>query len=146
MVNLYDNLNALCKRKGMTPSGLCVELGISKTIVSKLKNNPEAQLSYKTAEKMAAYLGVPTEEVLHGFKKEKSAAIIDSGELNRKKIFAEMLSCLPERDRLVIEHNIVMLWRLAKAEGTLIESESAVDISGIIEILCAGRDRLLGGA
>lgn len=65
-MNLYDNLYELCSKQNLTPSGLCVELGISKTIVSKLKNDEHAQLSYKTAKKMADRLGVPVDLVLHG--------------------------------------------------------------------------------
>ena len=68
MVNLYNNLAALCKERGLTPSGLCVKCGISKNVVARLKKNPSANLSYATASRFAQYLGVDVEEIQHGIK------------------------------------------------------------------------------
>ena len=68
LVNLYNNLAALCKERGLTPSGLCVKCGISKNVVARLKKNPSANLSYATASRFAQYLGVDVEEIQHGIK------------------------------------------------------------------------------
>lgn len=77
-MTLYDNLQELCKIHGLTPSGLCVELGLSKTIVSRLKNDPSAQISYATAEKMAKRLGVSTETIQHGLNKKDPDTMTDA--------------------------------------------------------------------
>lgn len=73
LFNLYDNLKGLCKEKGLTPSGLCTKCGVSKTIVSRLKLDPDARLTTSTAKKFADYLGVPVERVMYGIHETKNA-------------------------------------------------------------------------
>lgn len=76
MFNLYDNLKELCAERGLTPSGLCVKVGISKTIVSRLKLDPDANLTAATARKFADYLGVSVDRVMHGTQETKNAPSI----------------------------------------------------------------------
>lgn len=66
MSTLYNNIVRLCEKKGVSPSGMCVELGVSKNIISRLKNREDAQLSYSSAKKFAEYFGVDVDEILRG--------------------------------------------------------------------------------
>lgn len=137
----FDNFSNLCEQKGVSCKRATQEIGLSNSICTKWRKG--AVPNGETLNRIAEYFGVSVEYLLNGENK-KPAPIIESGELNRKKVFAEMLSCLPERDRIVIEHNILMLWRLAREEGTLMPSETAVDLDWIIGNLSARRDHLLG--
>ena len=80
---LYENILRLCENAGVSPSRMCVDLGISKNIMSRLKNNDEAQLSFSTAKKIADYFKVDVESVLHG--KKKSPASEEAGLSEKKK-------------------------------------------------------------
>ncbi len=56
MFNLYENIKNLCNEKGITPSRLCVETGVSKSTVSQLKNGLITTINMQTATKFADYL------------------------------------------------------------------------------------------
>ena len=55
---LYDRINDLCKAKGVAVSRMCLDLGLSKSIVSGLKTGRKKSLSAGTAQKIASYLDV----------------------------------------------------------------------------------------
>lgn len=143
MYNLYKNIEILCDEKGENITQMCKIAGVPRGNLTDLKMGRQNGLSSKNLHKIAAHFGVTVEFLLTGENK-KSAPIIESG-LNRKTIFAEMLYRLPDRDRLVIEHNIQMLYRLAQAEGKLKHNGLCVDIDLVMMELEKGRDRLLGG-
>ena len=54
----YDRFIELCARKGVPPSRAAVEAGLSKSTVTKWKNNPEAEPSGTAIKKLAEYFGV----------------------------------------------------------------------------------------
>lgn len=58
----YENYVKLCARANKTPSGVAVELGIPKSLVSRWKNGGGA--SDVTAQKIADYFGVSLAELL----------------------------------------------------------------------------------
>ena len=97
LFNVYNNLEALCKAKGLTTSGLCVKCGVSKTIVARLRHNPTASLTFETAQKFADYLGVTTDEILHGKKEQPT----DDDELYE---YLEMLRQRPGMRALLKVH------------------------------------------
>lgn len=66
MFNLYENIKGLCALHGTTPSRLCEEVGISKSVLSNLKNGRAHTLSVTTCEKIAAYLDEPLDRIMHG--------------------------------------------------------------------------------
>ena len=55
---LYDRINSLCKTKGVAVSRMCLDLDLSKSIVSGLKTGRKKGLSAGTAQKIASYLDV----------------------------------------------------------------------------------------
>ena len=58
MCTLYDRIVALCKNRGVTASRMCLDLGLSKSTMSNMKNGRTIGLSTPTAQKIASYFGV----------------------------------------------------------------------------------------
>lgn len=84
MGTLYKRINALCKEKGVTGSRMCLDLGLSKSTMSDLKNGRIKGISIPTSQKIAGYFGITVDE-LHGeeIKKEQPT---DYDELSEKQI------------------------------------------------------------
>lgn len=125
----------MCAKHGDFPSNVAKAVGCTAPSGTGWANG--AIPRKVTIKKIEDYFG-------EKYENKKTAPIIESG-LNRKTIFAEMLYRLPDRDRLVIEHNIQMLYRLAQAEGKLKHNGLCVNIDLVMMELEKGRDRLLGG-
>ena len=71
MGTLYENIKSLCDEHKITGGKMCVALGLSKSLMTKLKNEPEREISSDTALKIANYFKVSTDRVLYGEKKKK---------------------------------------------------------------------------
>ena len=63
MGTLYENINALCKSKGVSGSRMCLDLGLSKSTMSDLKNGRIKGVSIPTAQKIAGYFGISVDEL-----------------------------------------------------------------------------------
>lgn len=68
MSTLYENIRSLCNGQGIKPGKMCVDIGISKGIISRLKVEPNKTINAETAKKIADYFGVSVERVLTGEK------------------------------------------------------------------------------
>lgn len=66
MFDLYENIKQLCLERGITVSKMCEDVGISKSVMGNLHNGRSNTISVRTAIKIANYLDVPADEVLHG--------------------------------------------------------------------------------
>ena len=64
MCNLYDRIKTACESKGITVSALCLQLGMSKSVLSDLKSGRKKTLSADTLGRIAAYLQVSTDSLL----------------------------------------------------------------------------------
>ena len=73
MGTLYENITSLCTEKGIKGGKMCVDLGISKSLMTKLRDNPERQITSDTAQKIADYFGVSVDRVMSGEIKETQA-------------------------------------------------------------------------
>lgn len=58
MNDLYENIQSLCRDKGIRPGFLCSELGLSRGLMTDLKMGRKKSVSAQTAQKIAAYFGV----------------------------------------------------------------------------------------
>ena len=76
MSSLYENIQALCARKGIRPGRLCTELGISRSLMTDLKMGRKKSISADTAQKLAAYLGVSVSTLL-GQEEASQTDILD---------------------------------------------------------------------
>ena len=64
MCNLYDRIKTACEAKGITVSALCLQLGMSKSVLSDLKSGRKKTLSADTLSKIAAHLSVTADFLL----------------------------------------------------------------------------------
>lgn len=97
MYNLYELIKAECEKKGSTVSGMCLNLGMSKSTMSDLKSGKKRSLSTETITKIADYLGVSTDYLLTGEQKEKPL-VNDDPELTE---LLEELRTRPEQRMLL---------------------------------------------
>lgn len=77
MCTIYNNIKSLCDERGVKPGRMCVELGMSKSILTGLKNGTKKNIQTDTAQKIADYFGVTVDRVLGAEK--KTAATKDDG-------------------------------------------------------------------
>ena len=76
MCTLYERIQELCKNKGVSPSRMCLDLGLSKSTMSDIKAGRKKGISTPTAQKIANYFGVSVGYLLG--EEEKNAPAVDS--------------------------------------------------------------------
>jgi hypothetical protein len=78
---ILESIEHLCKNA--TPkvsfSKMCVDLGLSKSLNTKLKSNPSKTINGETAQKIADYFGVSVDRVLGSEQKEKPLTAAGEG-------------------------------------------------------------------
>lgn len=60
----YDRFVALCKRKGVSPSRAAEDAGLSKSTVTKWKNDATAHPTGNVIDKLTRYFDIPVAELL----------------------------------------------------------------------------------
>lgn len=55
---MYQKLEALCAKKGVSVYEACKGSGVNQNAVSNVKNNPDRKFSFDTVEKFCVYFGV----------------------------------------------------------------------------------------
>ena len=93
---VYNNILALCNSRvpRTTFSKMCVDLGISKSLGTKLKEDPDRSINGETAKKIADYFGVSIDLVLGKEQKEKPTS--QGGELDYSD--AQILAAIQKAD------------------------------------------------
>ena len=86
MGTLYERINALCKSKGVSGSRMCLDLGLSKSTMSDLKNGRIKGISIPTAQKIAGYFGITVDE-LYGEEEKKEQPPEMEGLSEKRKAF-----------------------------------------------------------
>lgn len=94
MGTLYGRIQALCKSKGVSGSRMCLDLGLSKSTLSDLKNGRTKGFSVNTAQKIAGYFGLTVDE-LYGEEKEKPTVQDDGLTENQRKLM-EFAKSVPD--------------------------------------------------
>lgn len=97
MGTLYENITSLCSEKGIKGGKMCVDLGISKSLMTKLRDNPARQITSETAKKIADYFGVSVERVLTGEKENAPGPQAES--VNEKLLIDLFRQLSPERQQ-----------------------------------------------
>jgi len=72
MNRIYTYIKQLCDAVHTSPTAMCKEAGISPYSMSALKTGKSATLTRSTAQKIADYFGVTTEDILCGGPPEPS--------------------------------------------------------------------------
>ena len=77
MGTLYENIIALCNKRGIKGGKMCTDIGMSKGILTDLKMGRQTGISASNAQKIASYFGVSVGYLL-GEETEKTPTV--SGE------------------------------------------------------------------
>lgn len=94
MCTLYERIIELCKKKGISGSRMCLELGMSKSTLSDLKSGRKKSFTIETAKKIASFLGVSV-EYLSG-EEQKNEPIVTDGLTEERKKLMEFADKVPE--------------------------------------------------
>jgi transcriptional regulator with XRE-family HTH domain len=98
MATLYETLDLLCKEKGVKGGRMCTDLGISKSLMTDLKNGRKKGVNAETAQKIANYFGVSVGYLL-GEEDEKKEQPTEYGELSEKrKAFIDKVMQMSDAD------------------------------------------------
>lgn len=66
MANLYNNIENLCKKRGVNVTTMCRDSGASRGSLSDLKSGRKQTLKYETLEKIANYFEISVESLVSG--------------------------------------------------------------------------------
>ena len=94
----YDKFIQLCNAKNISPSRAAIEAGISKSLVSKWKNNHAKTPSADVARKFADYFGVTMAELLGEEQKEKAPILTAKDERDIARELENTLNLLGSAD------------------------------------------------
>ena len=95
MCTLYERIQHLCKKKGVSGSRMCLDLGLSKSTLSDIKSGRKKGVSTTSAQKMAAYLGVSVGYLLGEEEKEKQPTEYD-GLSDQHKALIDFAMSVPD--------------------------------------------------
>ena len=96
MGTLYERINTLCKSKGVSGSRMCLDLGLSKSTMSDLKNGRIKGLSMPTAQKIAGYFGLTVDELYGEEEPKEKPTVKDDGLSEDMKELIDCIKKLPE--------------------------------------------------
>lgn len=97
MGTLYERLDALCKQRGIKGGRMCVDLGISKSLMTDLKSGRKKTVNAETAQKIANYFGV-TVGFLLGEEDKKEQPTKNDGLSEYQQKLIELAQTLSEQD------------------------------------------------
>ena len=95
MGTLYENIQALCKSKGVSGSRMCLDLGMSKSTLSDMKKGRTKGLSMPNAQKIAGYFGITVDE-LYGNEEKEMPTVQDDGLTDNQRVLMEFAKTLSE--------------------------------------------------
>ena len=72
----YDRFLKLCQERNIAPSRAATEAGLSKSTVSKWKNEPSSEPSGSVLKKLSEYFGIGVSEILDEKPVDSSPAVI----------------------------------------------------------------------
>ena len=96
MGTLYERIQELCKSKGVSGSRMCLDLGLSKSTMSDLKNGRIKGISIPTAQKIAGYFGITVDELYGEEDKKEKPTVQDDGLSEAKRKLIDKIKKLPE--------------------------------------------------
>ena len=105
MGTLYERLDNLCKERGIKGGRMCVDLGISKSLMTDLKSGRKKGVNAETAQKIATYFNV-TVGYLLGEEEQKESPTAQEGSEALKDAGYYQLN---EENKKLIDQMIVQL-------------------------------------
>ena len=103
MCTLYERIIELCKKKGVSASRMCLNLGLSKSTMSDMKSGRKNGVSTTTAQKMASYFNVSVGYLLGEEEKEEKKEQPTKGELSEvKQALIDLVDGLSESEAAIL--------------------------------------------
>ena len=101
----YDRFVALCESKGVKKTRAAIDAGISKSLVTRWKDNGVKIPSPEVLKKLSAYFGVSISELLGENEQKEKPANDNVDELSEDELdLIKLFRLVPEQDRdLVVE-------------------------------------------
>lgn len=81
MWTLYESILSLCQEHGIKGGKMCVDLGLSKSLMTDLKSGRKKGITAETAQKIADYFSVSVDRVLNGPDTKKAPTQEDEREI-----------------------------------------------------------------
>lgn len=78
MWTLYESILSLCKERGIKGGKMCVDLGLSKSLMTDLKSGRKKSITAETAQKIADYFSVSVDRVLNGPETKKHPPMVSA--------------------------------------------------------------------
>lgn len=118
---LYDKYCELCKLKDVAPTTAAKEAGISKSTVTKWKNNPDTTITANILKRLAAYFQMSPYELMQFFDDSKEMDEVENGEqiaglTEDEAILIQLFRLLPTEQQNAA---INMIKSLATSQGLL---------------------------
>jgi transcriptional regulator with XRE-family HTH domain len=113
MANLYNNIENLCKKRGVNVTTMCRDSGASRGSLSDLKSGRKQTLKYETLEKIANFFEISVESLVSGNESQKEKLnTLDGIELEKlSPARRALLEALDGMD----DENIMKIVRIAQA-------------------------------
>lgn len=102
MCTLYGRITELCKEKGVSGSRMCLDLGMSKSTLSDLKNGRKKGLNAETAHKIASYLDVSVGYLLNGEEEQKEKSPSNDGLSENQRLLLEFVKNVPDEKAALV--------------------------------------------
>lgn len=104
MANLYNNIENLCKKRGVNVTTMCRDSGASRGSLSDLKSGRKQTLKYETLEKIANYFEISVESLVSGNESQKEKLAPGGSELDadveaKAHTILDKLSKLPTKQQ-----------------------------------------------
>lgn len=98
MWTLYENILSLCTERGIKGGKMCVDLGLSKSLMTDLKSGRKKGITSDTAQRIADYFSVSVDRVLNGPEAKKAPTIEQKDDLScLARLLYDNLGCLSTR-------------------------------------------------
>lgn len=94
----YDRFIQVCAEKRVAPSRAAIEAGLSKSTVSKWKNEPNAEPSGTAIKKLSEYFNMTIAELLGEAVHQKETALPSLNKRDERDIEKRLLAMLGELD------------------------------------------------
>lgn len=109
----YERFEKLCKQKGVNPGRACTDMGFSRSLAAKWKNQKTKKPSADVLEKMSAYFGISINKILdETLVDELSESQKESPDLPKTEaddddfvVLARHMQKIPEKERQRIIKN-----------------------------------------
>lgn len=124
MGNLYNKINDLCEKRGISGYRMCKDTGLPPSMMTELKKGRQSSISIDKLKKIADYFNVPLEYFRDDYEEIKKEPAAASDELEK---YIDMLRTRPEMRLLLdtqdgatkeqVEENVRFLDALRKAKN-----------------------------